>query len=180
MKPHAFLGGSNYHWLGWSDEKLLERFRNQRAAQLGTELHELANDLIRLGVRLPDEQKTLSMYVNDAIQYRMESEVTLYYSEWCFGTADTLSFDGTCLRIHDYKSGVTKTDMRQLYIYAALFCLGGANGKLYNPHLITIILRIYQNNDILQEVPDPERILQIMERIGSATDLLTKANAQSR
>jgi len=180
MKPHAFLGASNYHWLGWSDEKLLERYKTHRAAQKGTELHELAENLIRLQVNLPDDGKTLSMYVNDAIQFKMETEVTLYYSEYCFGTADALAFDGYCLRIHDLKNGVTKTDMRQLYIYTALFCLGGSGVGIVNPYDISIILQIYQNNDILTEVPDPERIDQIMDRIQEASRILTIANAQSR
>ena len=148
-KPHAFLGGSNYHWLGWDEAKLKERFKNHLAAQKGTALHEFAHH---------------------AIRFQMESEVTLYYSEFCYGTADAISFDGTSLRIHDLKTGATKTNMLQLYIYAALFCLE----RLQNPHLITFILRIYQYNDILQDCPDPERIAQIMEKIERYSHLLSQ------
>jgi hypothetical protein len=34
------------------------------------------------------------MYVNDAIGYNMKVEQPLYYSENCFGHADTLCFLG--------------------------------------------------------------------------------------
>ena len=176
-RPHAFLGGSNYHWLNWSDDKLLERYQNHRAAQKGTELHSLAENLIRLNVNLPDDEKTLSMYVNDAIRYQLDTEVFLYYSDFIYGTADALGFDGTCLRISDYKSGVTKASMMQLYFYAAVFCLTGNNNRPINPYSINIILRIYQSNDVITKCPDPEEILKVMDRIQEANHILTRATA---
>ena len=45
-----------------------------------------------LGQKLPKSQKTLNMYVNDAISFRMVPEQILFYSENCFGTADTIVF----------------------------------------------------------------------------------------
>ncbi len=53
----------------------------------------------------------------------MVTEQTLYFSENCFGTADTISFRRNKLRIHDLKTGITATSEKQLEVYAALFCL---------------------------------------------------------
>ena len=55
-----------------------------KAAQYGTELHELAAKLIELGIKLPKSNKTLNMYVNDCIGFRMTPEVTFYFSENAF------------------------------------------------------------------------------------------------
>ena len=120
---HAFLGASKYHWINYDESKLVESYSNYMAAQRGTELHEFAAQCIRLGQKLPKSQKTLNMYVNDAIGFRMTPEQVLFYSENCFGTADSIAFNKDFLRIHDYKSGVTPAKMEQLMIYAALFCL---------------------------------------------------------
>ncbi len=120
---HAFLGASKYHWINYTDEKLAETYSKFLAVQRGTVLHEFAAQCIRLGQKLPKSTKTLNMYVNDAIGFRMIPEQILYYSENCFGTADSISFRRNILRIHDYKSGVIPAHMEQLQIYAALFCL---------------------------------------------------------
>lgn len=63
----------------------------------------------------------MNMYVNDAISFRMVPEQILFYSENCFGTADTIVFRNGTLRIHDLKTGVVPAHMEQLEIYAALF-----------------------------------------------------------
>ena len=94
---HAFLGASKFHWLNYSEEKLIESYSNALAKQRGTELHEFAAQCIRLGQKLPKSKKTLNMYVNDAIGYRMSPEVVLFYSEYCFGTADAISFKDNIL-----------------------------------------------------------------------------------
>ncbi len=111
---HAFLGASKYHWINYSEEKLIESYSKFQAAREGTELHAFAAQCIRLGQKLPRSQKTLNMYVNDAIGYKMTPEQPLYYSENCFGTADAISFRKNLLRIHDYKSGVTPAHMDSL------------------------------------------------------------------
>ena len=85
---HAILGASKYHWLNYSDEKLVNIYHNLMAVQRGTELHEFAAQCIRLGQRLPKSKKTLNMYVNDAIGFHMTPEQVLFYSENCFGTAN--------------------------------------------------------------------------------------------
>ena len=120
---HAFLGASNYHWINYTPEKLDFVFSTYLAKEKGTELHDFARRCIELGIRLPKQKKTLNLYVNDAIGYKMTPEQPLYYSENCFGTADSISFRNNFLRIHDYKSGTTPASMHQLEIYAALFCL---------------------------------------------------------
>lgn len=158
---HAFLSASKYHWVNYDDEKLDRSFVTAMAAQRGTELHALAHELIRLGVRLPRSAKSLNMYVNDAIGYRMASEQVLFYSENCFGTADTISFRRDKLRIHDLKTGVTPTSERQLEIYAALFCLE----YRFKPFEIEIELRIYQNDEVQIYEADPDVISHIIDKI---------------
>ena len=78
---HAFLGGSNYHWLNDDEEKLVNRYDAMRAKELGTELHEIAAMLIKHRLKLKDEGTTLGKYVNDAIDFRMRPEQRLKYSD---------------------------------------------------------------------------------------------------
>lgn len=158
---HAFLGASQYSWLNYDEEHLIERFNSYTAAKRGTILHKFAADCINLGQKLPKSKKTLNMYVNDAIGYKMTPEQPLYYSENCFGTADTISFRKDLLRIHDYKSGITPAKMDQLAIYAALFCLEYE----YDPYEIDMELRIYQSNEIIYDNPSPDKIQDIMLKI---------------
>jgi len=158
---HAFLSPSNYHWINYTEDKLTERYSNHLAAQRGTELHEFASQAIRLGIKLPRTSKTLNMYINDAIGFKMKTEQTLFYSDNCFGTADAISFRKSFLRIHDYKSGATKSSMKQLEIYAALFCLE----YNYKPSDIGIELRLYQLDEVLVHEPEPEVIFEIMNTI---------------
>ena len=158
---HAFLSASKSHWVNDDDEKLELSYRKHRAAQMGTRLHEFAEEAIRLEIKLPRTKKTLNSYVNDAIGYNMFPEQMLYYSENCFGTADTISFKNNLLRIHDLKTGTTKSSPRQLEVYAALFCLEYNN----KPNNIQIELRIYQQDEILVHVPEPEDIMYIMDKI---------------
>lgn len=158
---HAFLSASNPHWINYTDEKLDARFLTALAAQRGTELHAFAHEAIRLKIKQADNGSTLSLYVNDAIGYRMTPEQVLFYSYNCYGTADAIAFRNNVLRIHDLKTGVMKTSMNQLYIYAALFCL---EYKI-DPLEIETELRIYQNNGIDGIIADPEFITQIMGRI---------------
>lgn len=157
---HAFLSASKYHWINYSEEKLIESFRNYTAAQKGTELHDFAARCIRLGVKLPKNHQTLNMYVNDAIGFRMTPEQPLRYSNNAFGTADSISFNRGLLRIHDLKTGTNKASFSQLEVYAALFCLE------YNmkPN-IQMELRIYQNDDFSVAIPEADSIQNIMDKI---------------
>lgn len=158
---HAFLSASKGSWVNYDEDKLERVFLSNLAAQRGTDLHQLANDLIRLGVRLPDDEKTMNLYVNDAIGFRMTPECTLFYSPNCFGTADAIAFRQNKLRIHDLKTGTLHTSERQLEIYAALFCLEYG----FRPFDIEIELRIYQNNEARIYEADPVSVSMIMEKI---------------
>lgn len=158
---HAFLGASNYHWINYDKEKLRTVWLNYHAAQKGTEIHEYAEKAIRLGIRQARSKKTVNMYINDAIGFRMTPEVVLAYSDNSFGTCDAISFRDNILRIHDLKTGVTPANILQLRVYAALFCLEYKQ----KPGEIEIELRIYQNNDILIDRPNAEIIAPIMNKI---------------
>lgn len=159
---HAFLSASKSHWVNYDNEKLDRVFLMSMAAKRGTELHAFAHEAIRLGVKLPKSNKTLNMYVNDAIGYRMTPEQVLYYSDNCFGTADAISFRRNILRISDLKTGETPSSFRQLEVYAALFC----HEYDYVPmELDGIELRIYQCNEVQVHIPDPDVITHIMDKI---------------
>lgn len=158
---HAFLSASKYSWLNYSEEHLVDAYRNFCAIQRGTELHDLAASCVRLGVKLPRSRKTLCMYVNDAIANKMTVEQVLYFSPNCWGTADSISFADGKLMIFDLKTGVSPAKLDQLEIYAALFCLEYE----VDPHDISIELRLYQSEEVTINNPDPERISDIMNKI---------------
>lgn len=158
---HAFLSASKYHWVNYTADKLAEVWNNAQAARRGTELHTFAHEAVRLGIKLPKSTKTLNLYVNDAIGFRMRTEQVLYYSPNCYGHADAISFAKDFLRIHDLKTGLIAGSMRQLEIYAALFCLEYA----FKPGNIQIELRIYQHDEVEISVPDVDVIAHIMSRI---------------
>ncbi len=171
---HAFLSPSSYHWINYDQERLVTRYTTFLAAKNGTILHDFARQCILLGQKLPKSKKTLNMYVNDAIGYKMVPEQILYYSENCFGTADTISFRNDFLRIHDYKSGDVPAHMEQLEIYAALFCLE------YNkkPSDISMELRIYQNDEVVFFNPTVEDILPIMDKIITSDRIIRKLKSE--
>lgn len=171
---HAFLGASKYHWINYSEEKVADLYNNFLATMKGTELHEFAAQCIKLGQKLPKSQKTLNMYVNDAIGYKMTPEQVLYYSDNCFGTADAISFRKNKLQIHDLKTGVTPAHMEQLMIYAALFCLE----YKVKPTDIDIELRLYQNNQILCHNPEPKEITPIIDKIITFDKVINKIREQ--
>lgn len=158
---HAFLSASKYHWINYDEDKLVATFTKWQAAQRGTELHALASQCINLGVKLPKTRNALNLYVNDAIGFKMQTEQILYFSDNCFGTADTISFRKNFLRIHDLKTGETPASIKQLLVYNALFCLE------YNikPVEIETELRLYQSDEVLVHIPEPEEVYNIMDKI---------------
>lgn len=159
---HAFLSGSRYSWVNYDERKLSASYLKFLAVQKGTELHDLARRLILFSVKLPKSKRALNMFVNDAIGYRMTPEQPLFYSYNAFGTPDAISFRDSFLRIHDLKTGVSRVSLRQLEIYASLFCLEYD----VKPHDIGIELRIYQEgNDVLINLPDPDNISDIIAKI---------------
>lgn len=158
---HAPFSASQSAWLRYDDQKIIDVFRNKQAAMMGTRLHEWAKETINLGIKQPKSKKTIYAYVNDAIGFKMSTEVVLYYSDRFFGTADSISFRDNFLRIHDLKTGISPVHMDQLKVYAALFCL---EYKI-KPGNIDIELRIYQNDEILFYNPTAEDIVPIMDKI---------------
>lgn len=171
---HAFLGASQYHWLNYDPEKVKQKYISYLAKLRGTELHEFAAQCIRLGQKLSGSRKTLNRYVNDAIGFGMSPEVTLFYSENCFGTTDAICFRNNILRIHDLKTGIEPASMWQVRIYAALFCLE----YRVKPEEIEIILRIYQNDEILEETADPMIIHDIMKKIVNGDKIIAKLRSE--
>lgn len=163
---HAFLSASQSAWVNYTDEKLIETYQNRMAAAKGTELHEVASQLIKLGIKLPNTKKTMNLFVNDAIGYRMSSEQVLFYSYNAFGTADAISYRRNpktgkmLLRIYDLKTGIRECTMRQLIVYVAYFCLEYD----VKPGEIEIDLRLYQNDAIEEYTPTIQEVVHIMDR----------------
>lgn len=170
---HAPFSPSQSSWLRYDDDKLVEVYKNKKASEMGTRLHEWAKTTIDLGIKQPRSKKTIYAYVNDAIGYRMSTEVILFYSERFFGTADAISFRDGMLRIHDLKtgkSGKIEDHIEQLKVYAALFCLE----YKVKPGDIEIELRLYKQDEVLIHHPTAEDILQIMDTIVHFNKILEK------
>lgn len=193
---HAFLSPSQYHWINYTEDKLADRYRRSLAVERGTKLHEFARDAILMNQRLSGAHNTVAMFVNDALGYKMEPELGLFYSWNCFGTADAVSYRRNYLRIHDLKTGEVEAHMDQLRIYAALFCLDYQHqtaqlrfeGKSddfiahkfdvstkelhFDPEKMSgIELRIYQLGEVRVEEADPHEIKRLMDII-VADDLI--------
>lgn len=158
---HAPFSPSQPSWLRYDDDQAVDVFINKKAAEMGTRLHAWAKETIDLGIKQPKSKKTLYAYVNDAIGFKMSTEVVLFYSERFFGTADSISFRDNFLRIHDLKTGKNPAKMEQLEIYAALFCLE----YKVKPESIGMELRLYQNDEVIYHNPTPENIHEIMDKI---------------
>lgn len=182
---HATLSPSQPFWLGYSEENLYKKYVSSYAQAMGTSLHELAETLISNNLKLKKGDKLTVLthllndgiprnvidmdriysnfmtYVNDAVGFKLTPEQILYYSDYCFGTADAISFRNNFLRIHDYKSGTTPAKMEQLLVYAALFCLE----YKVKPGEIETELRIYQNDEVVFHNPTAEDILPVMDAI---------------
>ena len=174
---HAPFSPSQSSWLRYNDEKAVETYLNRKAAEMGTRLHAWAKETIDLGIKQPRSQKTIYAYVNDAIGFKMSTEVILYYSDKFFGTADAISFRNGMLRIHDLKTGTKgkiEDHMEQLEIYAALFCLE----YKVKPCEINMELRVYKNDEVLVHNPTAEDIVPIMDKIIHLNKLLEKIDSE--
>ena len=185
---HAFFSPSKHTWLKWDRDIIAESWKNAKAAEIGTLIHGYAEDSINLGNKLLDKKSTLGMYVNDCIDYKMDTEVPLYYNDLCFGHADALAFRRKKLRIFDLKTGlVTPGSMEQLLIYAALFCFNKPEkyrnpgdldwswrftGLATDPHSISYDLRIYQFDQAICYEPSGDEIAEIMTIIVENTDFI--------
>lgn len=172
---HAPFSPSQSSWLRYSDEKALDIYSSKKAAEIGTRLHAWAKETIDLGIKQPRSKRTLYAYVNDAIGFKMNTEVVLYYSDYFFGTADAISFRNGMLRIHDLKTGKIgkiESHLEQLEIYAALFCLE----YKVKPSEINMELRVYKTDEVICHSPTAEDILFIMDKIVHLNKLLEKNN----
>lgn len=167
---HAPFSPSKSSWLRYDDEKVVSFYNNLRAKEMGTILHAWAKQTIDLGLKQPRSKKTIYAYVNDAIGFKMDTEVVLFYSERFFGTADAISFRDGVLRIHDLKTGKSAVTMEQLEIYAALFCLE----YRIDPRDIDMELRIYQSDEVTVHNPTPEDIREVMNKIIHIDKILEK------
>lgn len=167
---HSFLSPSAHSWYNYDEDKLIKVYMNKLAASRGTVVHALACNLIKLKVKLPSTKTTLNMYVNDAIKFGLRPEYKLYYSKFCYGTADAIGFEDWFLRVSDLKTGKTKVSFLQLKIYVALFFLCYPEFELRN--MKGIELRIYQNDEVLIENPEIDEILPIMDKITRYTKIL--------
>lgn len=176
---HARLSASNYSWVNYDEEQMVNSFFTWEAAARGTRRHALAHDLIREREKLPDVPKTLNMYVNDCIGWQMTPEQPLRpfpNSDNAFGTADALSFRENVLRISDYKSGVTPCKITQLEVYAAYFCL---EYQMKPFELDAIELRIYQNDEIAEYKGDPVAIMLIINKAVAFNNLINKLREET-
>lgn len=138
----------------------------------------LAKDLLDYGKLLivslneiPEEVFfTVKLFINDAIGYRMSSEVGLKYSDRFFGTTDAISFQSNFLRIHDLKTGDLEAHIDQLLVYVALFCL---EYKM-KPSEFRTELRIYQFGKALVYEPGVDEIIPIMDKIITSEKLIKR------
>lgn len=175
---HAPFSASQSHWLRYDDNKAIETYMSKKASELGTQLHEWAKKTIDLGIKQPRSGKTLYAYVNDAIGFKMSTEVVLFYSERFFGTADAISYRNGFLRIHDLKTGkVGKTEAHfdQLLVYTALFCL---EYRIKPGELKGCELRVYKNDDVAVFNPTAEDILPVMDKIVHLDKILEKLDEE--
>ena len=159
---HAPFSPSASSWLRYDENKAITVYKNMQAKEMGTRLHAWAKETIDLGIKQPRSKKTIYMYINDAIGFKMSTEVVLYYSDYFFGTADSISFRNNFLRIHDLKTGKHEASMEQLLIYAALFCL---EYRVKPTELSGCELRLYQNDEVICDNPEPEDIMAVMDKI---------------
>lgn len=175
---HAPFSPSQSHWLRYDDDKIIETYLNKKASEMGTRLHAWAKETIDLGIKQPRSKKTICAYINDAIGFKMSTEVVLVYGRF-FGTADSISYrvqpNGRyMLRVHDLKTGKIPAKIEQLLVYVALFCLE----YKVKPGEIDIVARIYQNDEVLEHHPEADEILPIMDKIIHLNKLLERIDEE--
>lgn len=186
---HAFCGASKYQWRNYDVEKLLQSKANSYAATIGTLLHAYAEKNIRKHFKMVKADKhsivrylyvendipaeainidrlfpNLMNYINDAIGFRMDPEVTLYFSNDFYGTVDAIYWNESegILRISDLKTGLSPASFMQLENYAAFFCL---DYKIKPTQIKKIEFRIYQDNEVLLAEPESAILFPIIDQI---------------
>lgn len=200
---HAVFGGSNWRWINYeNDEDFIRALISRQATEIGTGVHSYARKHISRGFKVgntKDAKNDLLLYlledcgipeyaidisslfdnmrnyINDAVGFHMTPEVPIKFADNVFGTADALIFSDGTLRIHDLKTGYTPAHMEQLMIYAAFYCLE----YRVKPMDISYVLRIYQNNEIWEEVPDPMDIQRITKQAARANSITLKLSGKA-
>lgn len=191
---HAFLSASKYSWLSKTNEEIVQSYTNSFSQAIGTLSHAFAADYIRFREKLKKGDSralkidlmrkgipeyaidirafypTVMRYVNDSIDFMMDPEILLYYSDLCFGTADAIQVSNGALRIHDLKTGSTAAKIDQLKIYAGLFFLEYGQ----KPERLRTELRIYQSDDIIVHEPEVDEIREVMDAIVEKDRVLQK------
>lgn len=199
---HAYIGCSQSSWESRNDEQLVSMYYSKFASEIGTAIHELAQDCInnkiklrktddhlidyqlqvywfkKTGIRIPkgayDSRmliETVALFVNDALGFRMDSEVILAYDEtYAFGTSDAFVCDERTktIRVHDLKTGIHPVKMTQLLLYAAQYCLEYKK----NPKDYKFELRVYQGGEIIEYFPMSAEVEEHMQKIVYATTVL--------
>lgn len=111
---------------------------------------------------IPEETfSTVKTYINDCVALKMDTEVLVDFSDNFFGTADAIRFDGKALKVFDLKTGSSPAKIEQPLIYACLYLLKYRLAA----ESISVEVRIYQNNDILRAIPEPNDLIPIMNKI---------------
>jgi len=121
-------------------------------------------------------------YINDGIGFKMDVEWPIYYSDYIFGTADSVVLRDNCLHIHDLKTGLTPAHPEQLMVYAALFCLEYGPVNDFKPQNIVYDLRMYKcdyDDYTLRMTPTHEDIIPIMDRIIKITKVANKVDKEA-
>lgn len=167
---HAFLSASKSSWLRYDEDKLTRVYLSMLASRRGTDLHNLAAEMIRLGVKPRRSKQSFNAYVNDALGFRMNPEQVLFFSDNIFGTCDAICFRDNLLRVHDLKTGASPAGFDQLKIYAAIFC----HEYKVNPFDIEFELRIYQSDEIKVLRPDAHDIIQVLDQMKTLDRRLTE------
>ena len=169
--------GTELHDFAASQIELGNKYRNNRDIIRGVQTYMyskykyLSNDLVvgdyakkliaNLNTLPKEVYEAVRYYINDGVGFKMNVEQGLWYSNHCFGHADTICFRNDTLHIHDLKTGSNPAHMEQLRIYAALFCLEYG----IKPANIKIELRLYQWDGIIVEEPALEELVSIIDRI---------------
>lgn len=198
---HALFSPSQMSWVNdQSDNDILDRYNRGLAKDIGTIVHSIAKKCIQSNTKFSrsaakslitmelvsngiprsafDAESLATNFVNyvvDAIGFSMIPEKELYFSEWCYGTADAIMVDTTrkILRIHDLKTGMIPAKFLQLEIYTALFFLD-MGAFSFTPEEYNVELRIYQGGEIAEEYPTAEVIVPIMDSIKWHSEVMNK------
>lgn len=178
---HATLSPSGYHWLNYDPDKMRRVTWNNYSKEDGTKMHELASNMILYSIMPENNENALNQFVIDALTMfdePMSSEILLYYSDECFGTADAIYYDEEKkhLQVHDLKTGVSKPSFKQLWIYCALFCLEYDK----KPEELTFECRLYQLGAMDIDNPDPKDIRTIMNQIVSMSNVIEGVRIERR